>query len=126
MAEAVSRGAVAILGDLPNHDIVARGEYFSRLFGVDVSGLIAAGGGEKESNRRWLEYYEALMAVAGETGCELAIFGRVLDARPPRETFGPDATHPSAEGHRLIAEALTPVIARVFASRSDQADTARL
>lgn len=118
IAQIRAAAAIPILTDLPNHDIEARGRYFSGLFGVEVSGFLLDGGGRTESDRRWAQYHDALTAVAAEMSCELAAYGRSMDNHPASSMFGPDATHPSAEGHRVIADALAPTLAHVLSHRS--------
>jgi lysophospholipase L1-like esterase len=117
IAQVRAAGATPILTDLPNHEIEHRTKYFSGLFELDLSSYVAAGGGQAESDRRWREYCTALATVASEAACEIAQYGRILDTHPGMSMFGPDATHPSAEAHRIIAQVLDEVLQRVLAQR---------
>jgi len=59
-----------------------------------------------------VKYRQAVAQVAADLDVPLAKYGDILDAQPPQQMVGVDGVHPSAAAHKLIAEALTPVLTR--------------
>ncbi len=107
-----ARGTRVVLMDMHNHNLAVRGPYLSRLAGRDVNAMIERGGGQAASDRGLDEYRAALEALAVETSADLVRYGVMLCGRPPQEVLGEDGVHVNAEGHRLIALELLPVLRR--------------
>ena len=109
----LAAGATPVLTDMPNHHFELRGPYVSKIANKDITGMLERGGGQAASDKELVKYRAAVAQVAKDLDIPLARYGDVLDAQPPRDMVGIDGVHPSAAAHKLIAEALTPVLVRV-------------
>jgi lysophospholipase L1-like esterase len=108
----LAAGATPVLTDMPNHHFELRGPYVSKIAERDITSMLDRNGGQAASDKELLKYRQAVSKVASELKIPLARYGEILDARPPREMVGTDGVHPSAAAHKLIADALTPVLTR--------------
>lgn len=64
------------------------------------------------------QYREAMRRVADRTGASFLDLGDLLRDTHAPDSYYADATHPSAAGHRWIAEALAPLAGRLLRDKS--------
>ena len=103
-------GGLPVLTDMPNHNLATRGPYLSMLSGKDVTGMIAAGGGQETSDAGLQLYRNAAARVAQDLNCPFVAYGENLRHYPLEKMSGVDGVHPSAMAHQLIAQQLLPVL----------------
>ena len=108
----LASGATAVLTDMPNHHFELRGPYVSEIARMDITAMLERNGGQAASDKELVKYRQAVAQVAADLDVPLAKYGDILDAQPPQQMVGVDGVHPSAAAHKLIAEALTPVLTR--------------
>ena len=108
-------GAAPVLSDVPNQDVLARGAWLGQHIGQNLMPWIEAGGGQAESDRRLAEYNQIVEDVSAETRVDIARWAKGISTLPPADRFGPDATHPSAPAHRIIARVVEQSIRSVAA-----------
>ena len=113
-----ANGATPVLVDVPNHDLLLRGEWLSRLAGQDVCALIERCGGQAESDRRLAEYNSVVREIAEESEAHVAPWARAVASLPRFQRHGPDFTHPGIHAHRVIAETIAPVLTRIAIGRN--------
>jgi lysophospholipase L1-like esterase len=109
----IAAGIVPILTDIPNHYFEIKGPYVSKLAGKDLMPLIRAGGGQAESDKHLVLYRAVVSSVASELHIPVVRYGQALDDHDPAAVLCNDGTHPSATGHRVIADVLIPALREV-------------
>ena len=113
----LAAGATPVLTDMPNHHFELRGPYVSKIANRDVTSMLERGGGQVASDKELVKYRQAVAQVATDLDVPLARYGAILDGHSPREMAGVDGAHPSSAAHRLIADALAPVLMRACRAR---------
>lgn len=108
----LAAGATPILTDMPNHHFELRGPYISRIAERDVTSMLERGGGQAASDAELVKYRQAAEKICADLSVALIRYGQAMEQHPPREMVGIDGAHPSAAGHRVIAEALLPELQR--------------
>jgi lysophospholipase L1-like esterase len=89
-----------------SHNLPIRSEYLTQLSGMDVRGWVIQGGGEVVSERMLQEYWQMIENLAAEQQIVVVRHGPMLRTFDAKIVLAPDGTHPSAAGHRMIAQAM--------------------
>lgn len=101
-----SRGVEPILTYFVSHYLPIRGEYLSRLSGMDVSKWIVQGGGDVVSERMLQEYWKMISDLSAQQNVLTVRKGQMLRSGDPATVLAADGIHPTAGGHRIIARAM--------------------
>jgi lysophospholipase L1-like esterase len=99
-------GAEPIVSLFVSHCLSVRGEYLSRLTGMEVSQWIANGGGDLVAEPELQKFWSMIETLAAEQQVRVAPYGRVLRAEDPAQMLAADGAHPTAQGHWIIAKAM--------------------
>jgi lysophospholipase L1-like esterase len=121
VAQAKDAGAKPILVEGTSSCVEMRGDYLSKLSGLDVKGMIVAGGGQETLDRRVEPYRQTLRRVAADLDANLVPVPTGLVSEDPHIIFTQDGVHLSAAAHRLLAAAFASVIRRTFDLPDDSA-----
>jgi lysophospholipase L1-like esterase len=78
--------------------------------------MLERGGGQQASDKELVKYREIVGRIADDLQVPLARYSPLLDAQTPKEMVGIDGVHPSPAAHRLIAQALLPVLSNALFS----------
>jgi lysophospholipase L1-like esterase len=106
-------GSRLVLTDAIGVSLEVRGPVLDSVAGCDVQAMIRAAGGQPEADRMADEHCQFVCGLAEQLECGVALVGASLRACDPREVLGPDGLHPSAAGHRILAEGYASALTTV-------------
>jgi lysophospholipase L1-like esterase len=121
VAATKSAGARPILVEGTSSCMAMRGTYLSRLSGLDVNAMVAAGGGQEANDSRVEPYRQTVRRVAAELDVAAVACPSGLATEDPHVIFTEDGVHLSVVSHRLLAAAYADAIRRAFDLRNDSA-----
>lgn len=111
VVDAVHRfGAAAILTDVLGISLSLRRPALERAVEQDLGPILEAAGGQPRADAIAAEYRAALADYCKQSEIPLASYGLAVWETDHSQVIAEDGTHPSAAGHRVIAEAVSPVI----------------
>jgi lysophospholipase L1-like esterase len=113
--------ATPILIEGTSSCVAMRGVYLGRLSGIDVSAMIAAGGGQKVNDDRVEHYRETVRRIAAELEVDIAPCPPALATEDPHSIYTADGVHLLPAAHRHLSAAYAAVIRRAFDLRDDSA-----
>jgi lysophospholipase L1-like esterase len=121
VASAKSAGVQPILTEGTSSSIAIRGPYLSRLTGLDVVAMTAAGGGQATLDQRVTPYRETVRRLASELEVGFAPCPLALSTEDPHTIFTEDGVHLTAAAHRFLATTYAEAIRVAFRMRADSA-----
>jgi lysophospholipase L1-like esterase len=121
VAAAKAAGTKPILIEGTSSCLEMRGIYLGRLSGLDVSSMIAAGGGQEANDVRVESYRQIVRRVGAELEVEVVPAPAGLLSEDPHAIFTEDGVHLGLLAHRLLAASYADAIRRAFDLRNDSA-----
>lgn len=103
-------GGVLVVTDALAMSMQLRTPFLERVAGRALRSMVEAAGGQARADAMTQNHREITTALSRELGIHVAPFGTALEHVAAARVLGPDGTHPNAEGHRLMAAGVMPVL----------------
>lgn len=106
-------GAIPVLTDYPDFDLMQRVRWMERHVGESVRKAVEAfgPGAQDEVHRRCQEYLDALYTLGDELSVPVVKWGAALSEMGPEVRFGADGVHPGKPVHGEIARRCAETLA---------------
>lgn len=111
VVDAVHRaGASVILSDVLGISLPLRRPTLEAVINQDLGDILEAAGGQPRADAIADQYRAALAEFCAARDLPLARYGQAVWNADHAHVIADDGTHPSAQGHRVIADAIAPVV----------------